>query len=105
MDTPLHHHDTQQAAQDAAGDVAASIQDAAEVQDIFTRAKVRYVSITPQSDGSIRVASDVDFSTSALNRLYAAMGASDNWNGGAFSVMHSADGKGGYAWVMTRRTM
>ncbi len=104
MTDPLSAHDAQQAAQDATGDVASSIQDAVDVQALFDAARVRYVSITPQSDGSMRVAADVDFSTSALNRLYAAMGASDNWNGGTFSIMHSADGKGGYAWILTRRT-
>jgi hypothetical protein len=103
-DDPLFHHDAQQAAQDAAEHVAASIQDAAEVQALFVAARVRFLSVEPQSDGSVRVASDVPFSTSALNRLYAAMGASENWNGGAFTVMHSSDGKGGYAWVLTRRT-
>lgn len=105
MTDPLHNHDAQQAAQDASEHVAPSIQDAADVQALFDAARVRFLSITPQSDGSVRVASDVDFSTSALNRLYAAMGASDNWNGGAFTVRHHADGKGGYAWVLTRRTV
>lgn len=104
MTDPLTRHDAQQAAQDAAGDVAQSIQDAVDVQALFDAAKVRYTSITPQSDGSVRVASDIDFSTSALNRLYRAMNTEDNWNGGTFSIMHSADGKGGYAWVLTRRT-
>ena len=104
MTDPLSQFDAQQAAQDSADHVAQSVQDAAEVQDIFQRAKVRFVSVEPQSDGSIRVASDVDFSTSALNRLFAAMGTEHNWNGGAFSIMHSSDGKGGRAWVLTRRT-
>lgn len=103
MTNPLNAHDAQQAAQDARHDVAQSIQDAIDVRAIFDAARVRYVSITPQSDGSIRVASDVDFSTSALSRLYRAMNTEDNWNGGTFSIMHSADGKGGYAWVLTRR--
>lgn len=104
MTDPLHNQDAQQTAQDAAGDVAQSIQNAIDVQVLFDAARVRYTSITPQSDGSVRVASDVDFSTSALNRLYAAMGTEHNWNGGAFAVRHHADGKGGYAWVLTRRT-
>lgn len=104
MTDPLSAQDAQQAAQDAAGDVAASIQDAIDVRAIFDAVKVRYTSITLQSDGSVRVASDIDFSTSALNRLYRAMNTEDNWNGGTFSIMHSADGKGGYAWVLTRRT-
>lgn len=109
-DDPLHRHDAQAckastAAQDAAGDVAASIQDAIDVRAIFEAARVRFVGIEPQTDGSVRVTSDVPFSTSALNRLYAAMGAEHNWNSGAFSIMHSSDGKGGQAWVLTRRTL
>lgn len=104
MTDPLIAHDARQTAQDAAGDVAASIQDAIDVQTLFDAARVRYVAITPQSDGSVRVASDIDFSTSALARLYRAMNTEDNWNGGTFTVSWQMDGRGGSAWVLVRRT-
>ena len=105
MTDPTYSHDAQQAAQDAAGDVAASIQDAIDAQDIFQRANVKYTHITPVSEGVVRVETTDHFKQGALERLFKAMGAEDNWNSGAFAVRWEMDGKGGQAWVLTRRAL